>query len=436
MKKFVEWLNNASIRNKFHPLQFFVIVNVLIISVVSFISIAMVNYSSQSIINTNVRHKEELSAIIRNMYVCRVLGRDILFATDEAVKNDYYDEYITAFNSLDQKMSDYTMHLSGSKLDEFMSIIDEKDIYKESMILSADIWLADGDYSEALYALQAVTPIANKFFGSIDEFSLEEERLMNDALERNNALVIVILVSGAIISIAIIVGVIIFARFFSKNMSISLIKLEKAMSLIAETGNMKIEIPSELYTKDEVGKIAAVANKMKTMLLEYSFNDALTGGYNAKAYHDEMHELFEDEDTEKELWCIISDMNNLKLINDNLGHAEGDNALRNSYYALNGNFGKYGKTYRVGGDEFVTILTECTKEDVETLISDVTIQLKKANRNAVYKYSLAIGYDKFVGNTMSQYNNFFKLVDKKMYDNKVASKQSRMTSRVVEPPKQ
>ncbi len=430
MKKFVIWLNNATIRRKFLPLQLFVIINVIIISLVSFFSIAMVNYSSQYIIDTNVRHKEELSAIVRNMYVCRVLGRDILFAVDEEVKQDYYHDYIAAFNDLDNKMEEYTKYLTGSQLAEFERIIEEKNEYKDSMILSADIWINEGDYDEALYALQVVTPIANEFFGSIDEYSAAEEAIMNDALERNDNLVTTILISGALISILIIFGVIIFSKFFSKNMSSSLIQLEKAMSQIADTGNMKIEIPSELYTKDEIGRIASVANNMKSMLLEYSFNDTLTGGYNAKAYHEELNDIFEDESKQQELWCIISDMNNLKLINDNLGHIEGDNALRNSYYALNGNFGKYGKTFRIGGDEFVSLLMGCTKEEIEEMIIEVVSQINKANKNAVYKYSLAIGFDCFVGKTMLQYNEFFKTVDQRMYDNKMASKQSRMTSRV------
>ncbi len=430
MTDFFNWLNNATIRRKFLPLQLFVIINVIIISLFSFFSIAMVNNSTQNIIDTNVRHKEELSAIVRKMYVCRVLGRDILFAVKEDVKQDYYNDYITAFAELDYKMDEYAKNLTGSQLTEFERIIEEKNEYKDSMILSADIWINDADYDEALYALQVVTPIANEFFGSIDEFSADEEKIMNEALDRNDGLVMTILISGVIISVAIILGVIFFTKFFSRSMSSSLIKLEKSMSKIAETGNMKIEIPSELYTNDEVGKIADVANKMKTMLLEYSFNDTLTGGYNAKAYHEEISEIFCNNNEEKQVWCIISDMNNLKLINDNLGHIEGDNALRNSYYALNANFGKHGKTFRIGGDEFVSLLVGCTKEEIDQMISEVVSQINKANKNAVYKYSLAIGVDLFVGKNVYEYNNFFKTVDQKMYDNKMASKQSRMSTRV------
>ncbi len=431
MKKLTEWFKNATIIKKFLPLQFFVIINVVVISFFSFFSILVINNSSQNIIETNVRHKEELSAIIRNMYECRVLGRDILFAEDDEKKNEYYDEYITAFDELDYKMNEYSKYLSGDRLAYFESIIEEKNTYKDSMILSADIWIGGGDYDEALYALQAVTPIANDFFGSIDDFSYEEEAVLQEALKYNDALVMTILISGAIIGVAIIIGVIYFMRFFSKTMSTSLIKLEKSLSQIAETGNMKIEIPNELYTNDEVGRIANVANDMKTMLLEYSFNDALTGGYNAKAYYEELNEIFYDENTQKEIWCIISDMNNLKLINDNLGHVYGDNAIRNSYYALNSVFGKYGKTFRIGGDEFVSLLVGCTKDELNLMINDIITQINGVNKNAVYKYSLAIGYDKFTGSNLQQYNEIFKEVDQKMYDNKIVSKESRMTSRVI-----
>ncbi len=432
MKKFTYWINNATIRKKFIPLQIFVIINVLIISLFSFFAIAMVNNSSQNIIDTNVKHKEELNEIIRNMYVCRVLGRDILFAEDEAVKLDYYEDYITAFDELDLKMENYSTYLTGNQLEEFTNIIEQKNVYKESMILSADISISGGSYEEALYALQVVTPIANEFFSSIDEYSIAEEAIMNEALHINDGLVMTILISGAIISVAIIIGVIFFTRFFTRNMSSSLIRLERSMSQIAETGNMRIDIPSDLHTEDEIGRIAAVANKMKSMLLQYSFNDTLTGGYNAKAYHEELNEIFNDDSSKKEVWCIISDMNNLKLINDNLGHIEGDNALRNSYYALNGNFAKFGKTFRIGGDEFVSLLIGCSKEEVDEMIIEVFAQINKANKNAVYKYSLAIGVDCFTGNTIAEFNEFFKVVDQKMYDNKAASKQSRMTSRVQE----
>ncbi len=433
MSKFIRWLNNAPIQRKFIPLQWFIIGSVVIISAFSFFSVVMVNRSSENIINVNVRHKEELSAITRNMYVCRVLGRDILLQENEVIRDELYAQYIDAFVELDGRMKDFSEYLIGDQLTEFNRIIEEKNVYKDSMILSADIMIGGGAYEDALYALQVVTPIANEFFGSIDDFSAEEERLLNEELQRNDSLVFAILLSGIILNAIVITAVVIFIKFFSKSMSSSLMSLEKSMSEIADTGNMKIAIPCDLYTNDEVGRIASVANKMKTMLLEYSFTDTLTGGLNTKAYHEELNDLFADETQEKDLWCVVADMNNLKLINDILGHIDGDNAIRNSYYSLNSNFKPYGKSFRIGGDEFVSILSGCTKEDVENTIMKITDHIKKLNTNDEYKFSLAFGFDNFCGNTLQEYNEFFKTVDKKMYENKAAGKQARLNARVVDP---
>ncbi len=433
MKKFIEWLNNVSIQRKFIPVQWFIIISVIFVSLFSFFSVATLNKSTENIIDINVRHKEKLSAIIRNMYVCRVLGRDILLQEDVDVRNDLYEQYIVAFNDLDNKMDDYSKILSGTQLVEFNRIIEEKNKYKDSMILSADIRMAGGAYEDALYALQVVTPIANAFFGSIDDFSNEEERLLNIILKSNDNLVFAIFVSGISISIFVIALVVMFIRFFSKNISKSLVKLERAMAEIAETGNMKIKIPNELYTKDEVGSIATVSNKMKTMLLEYSFHETLTGGLNTKAYHEELNLMFEEDSDQKDIWCVIADMNNLKLINDNLGHMEGDNAIRNSYHSVSENFRQYGKTFRIGGDEFVSILSGCTQEEVENAISTITMQIERLNIKNENKFSLAFGFGQFKGYTLYEYNEFFKTVDKKMYENKVASKQARLNARVPNP---
>ncbi len=431
MNKFKAWLSNVSIKRKFIPLTWFIIICVLSVSFFSFYSLITIDNSSENIIDVNVRSKEQLSEIIRKMYVCRVLGRDILLEDDPEVREYLYAEYITAFNLLDHKMDEYSNRLSGDQLDEFLDIIDQKEIYKESMIESADIRMEGGKYEDALFALQVVTPIATAFFESIDIFLENEQRAMELALEHNDELIFNVFVAAAFVNLLAILAAIFFIRFFSSSMSASLVELEKSLSEIAETGNMKIEIPDHLYTEDEIGRIAAVVDKMKAMLLEYSFNDPLTGGYNAKAYHEELADIFSDG-TETEVWCVIADMNNLKLINDVLGHMEGDAAIRKSYYALNESFSKYGKTFRVGGDEFVSLLSSCTAEEVAESIVTITGMIETANTNAEHKFSLAFGFDRFVGNTLDEFSEFFKTVDKKMYDNKLELKQARLSARVVE----
>ena len=48
--------------------------------------------------------------------------------------------------------------------------------------------------------------------------------------------------------------------------------------------------------------------------------------------------------------------NFLKKVNDNYGHAEGDRYIITAANIISDSFSKYGKCYRIGGDEFFVIL--------------------------------------------------------------------------------
>ncbi len=431
MNRFKGWLSNAPFRKKFVPLQMFILCCVISISIISVLSVITLNRSSTIIIDDNVSDRDSLSNIIRKMYVCRVLGRDILFANDVESRYALYEEYIYAFEVLDEKMDEYLDHLGGEAELEFEAIILEKDIYKANMILSADIWMQTGDFDAALEALQAVTPIANRFFGSIDDLLDDESFAMRIALDENERLVYNILAVLFIINLLVLISVTVFMKFFSNSTTESLILLEKTVSEISKSGDMRVDIPTSLYTNDEIGKIAKVVSDMKNMLLEYSFSDALTGGYNAKAYHFELEEIFSDPKSEKRFCCVISDLNNLKQINDILGHAVGDESIRKSYQILEETFGQYGRTFRIGGDEFASLLYDCDISEVEELLPKISQLVEEATLHLEPKYSIAIGYDSFGGQTIEEFNELFRKVDKKMYDDKFASKNGRINSRVV-----
>ncbi len=433
MNKVKSWFANTSIRKKFVPMQAVMIILIVCISIMSINSVSRVNTMAQEIFTENVSDKDSLHSIIRTMYKCRVLGRDILLQEDPVVYNDLYVEYIDTFESLDEQMDEFAKGLSGDRLDDFNAIILEKNIYKDSMIESADIKIGGGEYDEALEALVSVTPIANEFFGSIDEFLAEEEALMAQALDDNDTLVLEVFVTDIFFSFFFILAVIVFMNKFARAISTSLVSLEKSVSSIAETSNMKIAIPKELFTKDEVGRIAVVVDKLKTMLLEYSFTDVLTGGYNVTAYREELADIFADQNNgeTKRFWCILSDMNNLKLINDKLGHIEGDVAIKAAYSVINETFSQYGKTFRVGGDEFVSILFNCNQEIIEENFDKIDKRVERLNSHAIYRFAIARGYKEFVGNTQSEFDKVFEAVDKKMYENKHLLKEARLNARVT-----
>lgn len=96
----------------------------------------------------------------------------------------------------------------------------------------------------------------------------------------------------------------------------------------------------------------------KEKLLYISNTDELTRCFNRHAYEERINNL-----DLREEWIYISmDLNNLKHINDSLGHAAGDELICAAANCMRESFGKYGNVYRIGGDEFVVIITGNTKE--------------------------------------------------------------------------
>nr|MCR5099910.1 sensor domain-containing diguanylate cyclase [Butyrivibrio sp.] len=95
--------------------------------------------------------------------------------------------------------------------------------------------------------------------------------------------------------------------------------------------------------------------KQEEQLIYKSRTDELTGLLNRRAYEEDIYE--QNDFPAKDYFVSMSlDVNGLKVVNDTLGHAAGDELLIGASYCMNKSFGSYGKIYRTGGDEFIVIL--------------------------------------------------------------------------------
>jgi diguanylate cyclase (GGDEF)-like protein len=83
--------------------------------------------------------------------------------------------------------------------------------------------------------------------------------------------------------------------------------------------------------------------------------DQLTGLYNRRAYEDYITEC-NDTPPEDNFVFVSMDVNGLKPVNDNLGHAAGDELLTGAAGCMKHCMGQYGNIYRTGGDEFIAII--------------------------------------------------------------------------------
>lgn len=97
---------------------------------------------------------------------------------------------------------------------------------------------------------------------------------------------------------------------------------------------------------------------------EMATKDMLTGCFNRNAYNNDVDEL----DNYENITIVTFDLNNLKLCNDSMGHAKGDEYLMNMAKLMRQYFNKYGRLYRVGGDEFVALLCDIKKDVLDSLL--------------------------------------------------------------------
>ena len=104
------------------------------------------------------------------------------------------------------------------------------------------------------------------------------------------------------------------------------------------------------------------------------------------------------------------DLNNLKVINDTMGHNEGDKALVTVAKALEESKLPNCKVYRIGGDEFAAICIKKTTEEVELMIHTMYATVKESG------YSVAIGYSEWAPD--KTFKEVYKDADDNMYRQK------------------
>jgi diguanylate cyclase (GGDEF)-like protein/PAS domain S-box-containing protein len=154
--------------------------------------------------------------------------------------------------------------------------------------------------------------------------------------------------------------------------------------------------------KEPDGKIKAVTvvskdiSRIKTMeakLRTLSLTDELTGLYNRRGFFTVGEQLLKQSRRQKAgIFVLYADVDDLKDINDKCGHREGDMALIQAADVLRGTFRESDIIARIGGDEFVVLAMETTKNGAEKLENRLQSILNAHNaRNQLYKLSLSIG---------------------------------------------
>ena len=155
---------------------------------------------------------------------------------------------------------------------------------------------------------------------------------------------------------------------------------------------------------------------MQNKISSIAFTDPLTGLAN-RARCEQVMDLLSQE---KSQYTIISlDLNKLKQVNDTLGHHEGDRLLSGFATILSDCFLDANLVGRMGGDEFIVILTEERALNTTRRIHELYSMINDWNhKEQVFQYSASYGYAYSYEVPSGSAQEVYMLADSRMYEMK------------------
>jgi len=168
--------------------------------------------------------------------------------------------------------------------------------------------------------------------------------------------------------------------------------------------------------------------RMEEEIRNLSLTDELTGLSNRRGFT-----LLAEQEVKlahrikRGMLLFFCDMDDLKLINDTHGHAQGDLALQDVSAILKETFREADILARIGGDEFVALAVDASLESEEILANRFQVNLEKRKKkdNRSYKLSFSIGIARFDPEVPCTVAELIAQADGRMYEQKQDKKRNK-----------
>lgn len=157
------------------------------------------------------------------------------------------------------------------------------------------------------------------------------------------------------------------------------------------------------------------SNFTKTMMnkLEKSaMTDHMTGILNRNG----IEKIYDSVAREKNpFFVIVCDLDGTKMVNDTYGHIEGDYYIDESTKIIANVVGLRGHVSRIGGDEFVILLSYTTIDALNDMIKNIKKKVSDIYSNK--NLGISVGYSIFPRDG-KYLTDLIKVADKNMYEDK------------------
>ena len=167
----------------------------------------------------------------------------------------------------------------------------------------------------------------------------------------------------------------------------------------------------------EMEKLAEVAQHAIEEQRKKAMHDALTGLPNREAYQQRLEqEVNRLQRYGNKLSLVVCDIDLFKRINDNYGHLAGDKVLKIIAKSLQVNLRDSDFIARFGGEEFVALMPETSKEEAKIVAEKLRKKIESSPfnfRKEPVQITVSFGISEFTENDSA--NDVFERADKALY---------------------
>ncbi|MFT4798552.1 MAG: diguanylate cyclase (GGDEF)-like protein [Candidatus Azotimanducaceae bacterium] len=150
---------------------------------------------------------------------------------------------------------------------------------------------------------------------------------------------------------------------------------------------------------------ASLRNRQNLKLLQLSTRDALTNVFNRRSLDEKLSEFVLQVNRQPaDAALVLLDLDNFKKINDEEGHAAGDEVLQRVAKTIQQRIRVTDSLYRYGGDEFVVFAADTNIEQVVGLAEDLRSRVEATEAMEGSQVSISLGVAAYeAGNTVTDW---------------------------------
>ena len=211
-------------------------------------------------------------------------------------------------------------------------------------------------------------------------------------------------------------------------------KLRNGMIFTVCATNQEIIAPQQRMLSNSILVIVLILSifilvtvSVTKAIVSLMYTDPLTRVRNKTAYSECVEEMYKRiKGADKvHFTVIVSDINDLKKVNDTYGHEFGDQLIQNGANVLK-RIWKADCVYRIGGDEFAIVRLNAKEDMVKNEIILMEEELTRVNSHNSSKelyLQMAVGMAVYNPETDKGYMDVFRRADAAMYEDKKIKKE-------------